>query len=159
MASLPRDTYLRCRKTLLRCPEFRSHASLKAIFVTEELKPFINKIRSADSSEQLVDLFLEDSLEYVNGDIPLLALLLVLLCKRHLAASPLHHDLSDCLSEVKAALNIAATFFTEVEEHAAQLDFFQPEYDHSKMLSQLTDPFIRKLEELLRMNNIYWTDQ
>ena len=40
MKGLPQDLHNRCRSALLQCSEFESNASLRAVFVTEELSPF-----------------------------------------------------------------------------------------------------------------------
>jgi uncharacterized membrane protein YeaQ/YmgE (transglycosylase-associated protein family) len=58
MPGLPSDLYNRCRKTLLKCSEFDNDASLRAVFVTSELRPFRGGLPDAGSKTERVERFL-----------------------------------------------------------------------------------------------------
>ena len=47
MEGLSNELYNRCRTTLLKCNEFDSDTSLRAVFVTDELYPFRDRLPAA----------------------------------------------------------------------------------------------------------------
>jgi formylglycine-generating enzyme required for sulfatase activity len=55
MPGLPSGLYKRCRETLLKCSEFDSDAALRAVFVTDELRPFRDRLLAAASKSERVD--------------------------------------------------------------------------------------------------------
>jgi formylglycine-generating enzyme required for sulfatase activity/Tol biopolymer transport system component len=59
MPGLSVKLYNRTRETLLRCREFESNGSLRAVFATAELLPFKDGLKDADNIESRVDLFLD----------------------------------------------------------------------------------------------------
>ena len=63
MPGLPPDLYNQCCRVLRDCSEFESYRALRAVFVTEQLRPFRIGLRSADSPAALVD----QCLDYLLG--------------------------------------------------------------------------------------------
>ncbi len=59
MLRLPFELYHRFRDILLECDEFESNASLRALFVIDELYPFFNRLPEATSKHERVDKCLE----------------------------------------------------------------------------------------------------
>ncbi len=59
MLRLPSELYHRFRNILLECDEFESNASLRALFVIDELYPFFNRLPEATSKHERVDKCLE----------------------------------------------------------------------------------------------------
>jgi predicted phosphodiesterase len=56
--SFSTELYHRCRNVLMKCSELDSDGSLRAVFVTSELKPFRDGLREASSKRARVDQFL-----------------------------------------------------------------------------------------------------
>jgi hypothetical protein len=59
MSRLPSELYPLCRNILLKCGEFDSDTSLRAVFITEELYPFRDGLPQAMNREERVDLCLD----------------------------------------------------------------------------------------------------
>lgn len=55
MLRLPSDLYTLCRDILLECDEFESNAKLRALFVIDELYPFLSRLPEAVSKHERVD--------------------------------------------------------------------------------------------------------
>jgi hypothetical protein len=60
---LPHHLIHRCRNVFLRCREFESRETLRAVFISAELWPFRTGLKDASSQETRVDLFLDYILE------------------------------------------------------------------------------------------------
>jgi len=56
--NLSQELYNRCRNTLLKCSEFDSNDSIRAVFVTVQLRPFQSRLPEAASKTERVDSFL-----------------------------------------------------------------------------------------------------
>ena len=109
MGELGPELYERCRRTLLDCSEFDDHASLQAVFVTSELRPFQPRLPQANNKQDrvaqvlafLVDKQLQDG-RYV------LPLFFQALANHYDPADAQHHHLNDIAEHTKIALSIAA---------------------------------------------------
>jgi hypothetical protein len=53
--SPPVELHRQCRVTILKCSEFDTNASLQAVFVTNELRPFRSRLPEASSKSERVD--------------------------------------------------------------------------------------------------------
>ncbi len=59
MLRLSSELYQRFRDILLECDEFESNAKLRALFVVDELYPFLSRLPEATSKHERVDKCLE----------------------------------------------------------------------------------------------------
>lgn len=99
MTGLPEELYQQCRTTLLKCDEFDSHSSLRAVFVTDELRPFRHRLPTAASKSERVDTCLDYLLSQRLSDRrPVLPLFLVALRNRYEPGDALRDEL-DILTE------------------------------------------------------------
>ncbi len=101
MLRLASDIYTRCRSILLKCGEFDSHAALKAIFVTEELAPFQDRLPEAASKSDRVDRCLDflRSQQLQDGRV-VLPLFLEALRNRYDPNDMLHRELETVRTDV-----------------------------------------------------------
>jgi len=84
MPRLSSELYRRCRNTLLKCGEFDTDASLRAVFVTDELYPFRDRLPAATSKTDRVDKCLGYLLEqHLSNGRPVLPLFIEALRDRY----------------------------------------------------------------------------
>lgn len=95
------ELYKRCRATLLRCSEFNTQASLNAVFVTEELVPFQDRLPEAASKSERVERCLDflRSQQLQDGRCGLL-LFLEALRDRYDPHDMLHRELETVRTEI-----------------------------------------------------------
>ena len=72
MPGIPANLHARCRKALLQFREFESYDNLRVLFAIEELAPYRDGLRNADSPSLLVDKLIEyfvyiDEQKLTNG--------------------------------------------------------------------------------------------
>jgi hypothetical protein len=110
MSRLSTQLYHRCRNTFLECHEFDSNASLKAVFVTSDLRPFRNRIPDTGSKTERVEACLALLIErYLSDGRAVLPLFVAALRDRYTLGDALHDELEKLAREVSAA-------YTEVDE-------------------------------------------
>lgn len=94
MQGIPSELHNRCRTTLLKCSEFDSDASLRTVFVTDELYPFRDRLPTAASKSERVDRCLDFLLpKRLSGDRPVLPLFLAALRDRYQPGDALRDEL------------------------------------------------------------------
>lgn len=97
--------YIECRAVLLRCCEFESYHSLRAIFVTDQLCPFKFRLPSADNPNDLVDQCFEYLLEqHLPNGHPVLPIFLVTLRDHYRPGDALRDELQTLYEAVQAAM-------------------------------------------------------
>lgn len=110
MPSLPDELQKHCRAVLLQCNEFSSHASLCAVFVTTELRPFLDGLLEAASKSERVDVCMAYLLERRLSDgRPVLPLFLAALCDRYKSGDALRDELGALTEDTRDALGLSAT--------------------------------------------------
>lgn len=105
MTELSTDLCSRCRSILLKCSEFDSDAFLQAVFVTDELRPFRDRLPTAARKSGRVDscvAFLLD--QRLSDGRPVLPILLRTLRDRYQPGNALRDELDALASDVRAAL-------------------------------------------------------
>jgi len=104
MSSLSRSLTSRCHALLAQCKEFASPALLRAVFVTEDLKPFQTGLPEAASAEERARLVLAYLLDHslADGRAPLVLLLDIL--QEHHAREDLGVQLLGLKDDVQAYL-------------------------------------------------------
>lgn len=101
MNSLSDDLANRCRTVLLKCDEFESNASLRAVFVTPELAPFRSSLSEADNRGSRVDMclaFLMD--KQINDGRLAFSFFLAVLRGRRFPSDYLYGELEDLENQV-----------------------------------------------------------
>lgn len=99
---LPNELYHRCRATLLKCCEFDGNASLRSVFVTDELSPFLSGLPEAASKGERVDAclaFLMD--KRLSDGRTVLPLFFATLCERYSPGDALRDELRTLVEESK----------------------------------------------------------
>lgn len=99
------DLFDQCRAVFLKCEEFQSNESLKAVFATSQLRDYAGKIPTERLLDARIDacLILLDSRRF-NGE-PLLALFLEILSKRYPLKDSMHMDLEELAEKARALLS------------------------------------------------------
>ena len=101
MAGLSSELYRRCRGVFMQCPEFDSNASLRSLFVTEELAPFANGLPEAGSKASRVDAALAYLIEKrLRDGRGALLLFVTVLRDRYDASDALWSELDTLLSSL-----------------------------------------------------------
>jgi len=105
MLRLPSNLYHRLRDILLECDEFKNNASLEALFVTEELSPFQDRLPGAASKAERVNNCL-DLLrsKRLPGNRPVLPVFLEILRDNHPPGDGLHDDLDALAKDVRQVI-------------------------------------------------------
>jgi len=104
MAGLPSKLYNRCRNTLLKCSEFDSNASLRAVFVTSELQPFRSQLPEAANKTERVDVFLDYLLpKRLSDGQSILPFFLESLRGKYLPGDALHDELASLIDPIRTA--------------------------------------------------------
>lgn len=115
MPGLSPDLYTQCRTILLQCREFENYRTIRAVFVTDQLRPFRIGLRSADNPSELVDLCLEYLLEQrLTGGRPVLPAFLATLRDRYAPGDALRDDLQALFDTVQSTM-------TQTEPRPTQL--------------------------------------
>jgi hypothetical protein len=138
MPGLPNEFYRRCRQALLKCSEFDNDAALRAVFVTNELYPFRDKLPTAASKSGRVDAclaFLVD--KRLSNGRSVLPLFLAALRDRYQEGDALRSEL-DTLA------------FIEPVQHTWPIGFDVPVLKDSRLL----DP-----QDIFPFGGILLTDQ
>lgn len=105
MSGLPNKLHRRCRNILLKCSEFDSNTSLRAVFVTKKLHPFCSGLPEAANKSERVDKCLEYLLDKRLSDgQPVLPLFLTALRDRYQAGDALRDELGTLVEAVQSAL-------------------------------------------------------
>jgi tetratricopeptide (TPR) repeat protein len=100
---LPSELYNRCRSVFLQCGEFDSDASLRAVFVTAELRPFRDGLRQAGSKGERVDACLDYLLpKRLRDGRPALPLFIEALRARYQPGDALRGELARLNEAVKS---------------------------------------------------------
>jgi formylglycine-generating enzyme required for sulfatase activity len=104
MPGLSGELYQRCRETLLRCSEFDSDATLRAIFAAAELRPFRNRLPAAANRNERVDVCLDFLLDqHLSDGQPVLPLLLGALRGRYQEGDALRDELEVLIEQTALA--------------------------------------------------------
>jgi len=110
MPGLSNELYNRCRTTLLKCSEFDSDASLRAVFVTNELRPFRSGLPEAASRNERVAKCLDYLLEQgIKDSRPVLPLFLVALRDRYHPGIALRDELEALVERIQGDLSLSLT--------------------------------------------------
>lgn len=172
MTGLPNELYQRCRTTLLRCDEFESHLSLCAVFVTDELRPFRDRLPAATNKSKRVDACLDFLLDhYVSDGRPVLPIFMAALRGRYSPGDALYGELNTLVSELHICLKISshdqlASASTPIGEQVKSIEgnatvkrpFTDDDLSIPDWVKKIPEPFMKELEEELRMNEIYWQE-
>jgi hypothetical protein len=103
MSRLSKELYQRCQTTLLKCSEFDNDTSIVGVFVTDELRPFRDRLPAAVSKVDRVGRCLDFLLDQRLGDgQPVLPLFLEALCERYQEGDALRDELWSLASEIRA---------------------------------------------------------
>lgn len=117
MLTLSSKIYNCCRSTLLKCSEFESNASLRTVFVTEELFPFRDNLPEAASKTERVDKCLEYLLrKSLSDNRPLLPLFLATLRDKYCEGDALRDRLDALAQEVSQVLRSSSSSLTFPEK-------------------------------------------
>lgn len=152
MLQLTPDLSNRCRATLLRCSEFDSHKSLEAVFVTEELIPFRDRLPGEASKSDRVDQCLDflRSQQLQDGRFVLL-LFLEALRDRYDPHVMLHRE----LEIVKGELEILWRTQSRPETQP-RYDLPQPwNFDLSELIKRCMNELIRRKSGLIGLGLPY----
>jgi hypothetical protein len=108
MSELSKDLYNRCRSVLLQCAEYEQDATLRAVFVTDELRPFQDGLPQATRRTARVDACLDYLLpKRLSDGRPALPLLLAALRDRYAEGDALRDALGALVEPVQIALSRA----------------------------------------------------
>jgi 3',5'-cyclic AMP phosphodiesterase CpdA len=106
MPELPSELHQRCRSTFLKCSEFNRDASLRAVFVTAELRPFQHGLPEAASKKDRVAQCLDFLLpKRLSDGRPLLPLFLTALRNKYEPGDALRDELETLFQDVQSVLN------------------------------------------------------
>ncbi len=114
MSSLPNEIVCQCRQVLLKCQEFDSDNSLRAVFITPELSPFKSRLKSADSQEDRTAFCLKYLLEsHLSDGSSVLPIFLTQLRDRYDPCNSLYGELAELYENVQAFLINSASLSEE----------------------------------------------
>jgi hypothetical protein len=108
MPGLSEELYNRCRNTLLQCSEFDTDAAVRAVFVTDELRPFRDRLPSAGSRSERIDAclaFLAD--QRLRDSRAVLPLFLAALRDRYQEGDALRDELGALVKDVRQSLGVS----------------------------------------------------
>jgi hypothetical protein len=107
---LSSELYQRCRAILLRCTEFDSNASLRSVFVTDELHPFRSGLPEAANKNERVDNCLAHLLsKRLSDGQAVLPLFLAALRDRYPVEDALRQELEILYVDVEQKLDAQTT--------------------------------------------------
>lgn len=104
MPAITQDLINRCYAVLKRCDQFQSMASLRAVFVTQELQPFREGLRDAESIEGRVQLNVEYLLYQKIDDGQYVFVVFLDTLRSSCTGKALHDDLRDLQNEFGQSL-------------------------------------------------------
>lgn len=105
MPVLSQKLYARCRSTLLKCNEFNSDASVRAIFITKDLYPFRTGLPGASNKSARVTGILEYLLDQESdANLPVLVTFLYALSGHYTPGNALRSKLQSRAHEVEAEI-------------------------------------------------------
>ena len=100
------ELYRRCRHTLLKCGEFDNDASLRAVFTSNALYPFRNRLPTATNKNERLDVCLAFLIDQrVSGGQPVLPLFLTALRDRYQPGDALYDELTDLAETTRSHLD------------------------------------------------------
>lgn len=105
MLGLPFKLHHRCRTTLLKCSEFDSDATLRAVFAISELRPFRYRLPEASNRSERVNAcleFLPD--QHLNDGRAVLPIFLDALCNRYQLGDALRDELQALCENIQAVV-------------------------------------------------------
>jgi hypothetical protein len=109
MVGLSSELTQRCRNTLLKCGEFNSDAALRAVFVTDELYSFRDRLPVAGNKSERVDKCLEFLLDKrLSNGRPVLPIFLAALRDRYQEGDALRDELGALAEAVQSTLVVAS---------------------------------------------------
>ena len=137
----------RCRDLLLNCGEFESYDKLRAVFVTEELRPFRIGIKQADSQATLVDFFFDFILEQkLTGGKPAFPIFLATLRTKYEEGDSRRDELTQLLNEIQAQEQPAQV--------VASIPALQHQLLHEKLMTLDFRPQVRRFKEVIEQHRI-----
>lgn len=144
MLNLSPNLYKRCRKLLLRCHEFESYGNLRAVFITEELRPFRYGLKKAESQIELVDLFFDYILEQnLTSNKPAFPAFLTTLRMRYEEGDDRREELTLLMEEIQSleqptliATSVPALQNQRLHEKLMTLDFRPQVKQFQKVIEQ-----------------------
>jgi hypothetical protein len=105
MSGIPEDLYRRCRQTLLKCDQFRSGRSLRAVFAIEPLQPFRVGLSLEGSQSDLVAQNLDYLLDQrLTDGRPVLPIFLAALCEDYEDGNKLRDELQSLCRDVQTVM-------------------------------------------------------
>jgi hypothetical protein len=147
MLNLSPTMYNRCRDLLLRCTELESYENLRAVFITEELKPFRYGLKKADSPAELVDLFFDYILDQnLTGGKPAFPAFLAMLLTRYADGDDRRDELTKLLAEFQAQEPAAPM--------AASVPALQHQLLHEKLMTLDFQPQVKQFRKVIEKNRI-----
>ena len=102
MVTLPSELLRKCSQVFARCDQFKTDASLRAMFVTSELAPFRDRLPSASAIAERVDTALGFLMSNTQGGQPLLFPFLLTLRDKYQMGDGLRDDLENLARVVGA---------------------------------------------------------
>jgi hypothetical protein len=109
MAGLSSELTQRCRNTLLKCGEFNNDAALRAVFVTDELYPFRDRLPAAANRSERVDKCLDFLLsQRLSNGRPVLPVFLAALRDRYQEGDALRDKLRALVKAVQSTLVVSS---------------------------------------------------
>jgi hypothetical protein len=137
----------RCRNLFLNCSEFDSYENLRAVFVTDELRPFRVGIKQADSSAGLVDLFLDFIREQkLTGGKPVFPVFLYTLRAKYGEGDARRDELTQLIQEI------------QLQEQPANMTVpslaLQHQLLHEKLLTLDFRPQVRRFKEVIEQYRV-----
>lgn len=106
MSGLPSELVIRCRATLQKCEEFSSQGSLRAVFITTELKPHQSEIPDAASKNERINLTISYLLSKPSAGRPVLPLFLAALRDNRFTDDALRNELEALRCDIEQELGI-----------------------------------------------------
>lgn len=143
MLSLPPHLRDRCREIFLQCDEFEDKRSLRALFVVDQLLPFIHKLPEASQKSERVEQCLTYLLtKELDGKHPVLPVFIAELRKKYEDGDALYAELED----IRVEIEMLSRSRTSAE--------MQPRYDLAQPWNfDLTELIKCILNELIRRKN------
>lgn len=124
MAGLSSELYNRCRNTLIKCSEFDSSFSLRALFVTSELLPFRNTLPETANKSERVDTVLSFLLDkHLSDGRAVLPLFIAALRDRYQVGDALRDELESLYDQITedSLTSVASSEVIEVSSLRRQL--------------------------------------
>lgn len=122
------EIYRKCRSVLLNCDEFSENERVRAIFITNELKPFQAGLPEGSSRSERVDRIIDYLLpkQLQDGQQALL-LFLKVLSARYDPEIRLHHELVSLVESFETTLKVRPSLMPEMYATAVKAIAFRRE--------------------------------